>query len=47
MLDLLYNTIYAYFVSLSIITRIELYSCPVYSSFKGSDLTIKSIVIDF
>ena len=42
----LYSTIYAYLVNLSVITRIESYFCPVYSSLDSSSLTTKSIAID-
>jgi hypothetical protein len=43
----LYSTIYAYFVSLSIITRIESYLLFVTSSLDISSLVIKSYAIDF
>ena len=43
----LYSTKYIYFISLSVITRIESYAIYVTSSFKISNLTIKSYTIDF
>jgi hypothetical protein len=46
-LDLLYDIMYVYFVSLSVMTRIESYLCPVHDSLEGGNLITKSIVIDF
>ena len=42
-----YRMKYLYFVSLSIITRIESYSTPINGSFKSGSLTIKSKAINF
>ena len=47
MLDSIYSTMYAYFVNLSIMTRIESYSTPIIRSFKRGSLTTKSKAIDF
>ena len=38
---------YPYFVSLSVMTRIESYSVPVIRSLESGNLTIKSSAIDF
>jgi hypothetical protein len=46
-LDLLYNIIYAYFMSLFIITKIKSYSCLIHGSFKSNNFTMKSIIINF
>jgi len=42
-----YGMKYPYFVSLSVMTRIESYSTPVNGSFKSGSLTMKSKAIDF
>jgi hypothetical protein len=46
-LDLLYNIIYIYFISLFIMIKIKLYSCLVHGSFNNSNFIIKSIIINF
>ena len=47
LLDSLYSTKCLYLVSLSVITYIALYITFVIGSFDGSNLTIKSIAINF
>ena len=42
-----YSTNFLYFVSLSMITRIELYSTPVNRSLESRSLTMKSKAINF
>jgi len=42
-----YGMKYPYFVSLSVMTRIESYSTPVNGSFESRSLTMKSKAIDF
>jgi len=42
-----YSTNFLYFVSLSMITRIELYSTPINRSLESGNLIIKSNAIDF
>jgi GT2 family glycosyltransferase len=42
-----YSMNFLYFISLSMITRIELYSTPVNRSLEGGSLMMKSNAIDF
>jgi hypothetical protein len=47
MLNSLYGTIYMYFVSLSMMTRIKSYLCLIHGSFKSGSFIMKSITINF